>query len=126
MMKKFEFTLYGVFMGLVYILLIFGPQIRSGDKHNLNIDIPILFIKEGSVIINNYHIHHWLIFLTILMITLLFKEHYILYFIRGFSIVWIIHGLLYDDRFLFDALRDSIDYVEMNTPLGKTFNIIRK
>ncbi len=108
MMKKFEFALYGIFIGLIYILLIFGPQIKSGGKHNLNIDIPILFIKEGSVIINNYHIHHWLIFSIIFFITLFFKEHYILYFVRGFAFVWTIHGLLYDDRFLFEAFKRSI------------------
>jgi len=105
MIKKIEYTLYGIFFGLVYILLIFGVTIRPGKRHNLNITIPYLFIKNGSVIILDYHIHHWIIFLFILMISFLFKEQPLLYFIRSFSIIWIIHGLLYSDCFCLKVMK---------------------
>lgn len=108
MIKNIEYSLYGIFFGLLYILLIFGTRIKSGKKHNLNINIPFLFIKNGSIIILDYHIHHWLIFLIVLLLSFCYKEHFLLYFIRSFSLIWIIHGLLYNDCFCFKEIKQSI------------------
>ena len=106
--EYFEYLLYGILIGLLYIISIFGTHMKSGNCHNLNFTIPCLFIKEGSIIINDYHIHHWLIFLILLFITLLLKNNNIILFIQGFSIVLIIHGLHYDDCFCFNPLNKSI------------------
>lgn len=106
--EYFEYLLYGILSGLIYILSIFGCNLKAGNCHNLNCTIPFLFIKNGSIIINNYHIHHWLIFLFLLFITLFFQNNYIVLFIQGFSVVLIIHGLHYDDCFCFNELKRSI------------------
>ena len=106
--KQIEYSLYGILFGLVYILLIFGPIIKAGKPHNLNIDLPLLCIKSGMLIINNYHIHHWFLFILILLFTYFYKENEIIYFLRGFCLTWIIHGLLYEDCFDFEEFKLSI------------------
>ena len=78
----------GSALAVLYILLYFGLEI----KENTNIGYHINYL--------DIHWHHWLIALLFLVILELYNKTPV-YYIRGFFIVIIIHGLLYKDRFDF-------------------------
>lgn len=78
----------GSIIGIIYILLYFGVKIEQGTHTEYHINYL------------DIHWHHWLLALmSLLILELLTTES--IYYIRGFLIVIIVHGLLYEDRFDF-------------------------
>jgi hypothetical protein len=97
--------LIGIIIGLLHIIITFGLTISPKTKPYININL-YPFIYESRVILFNKHIHHWLIYL-ILYISTYYINHNkysleLIYLIRSYSIVMIIHGLLYNDCFDFN------------------------
>ena len=95
MATKLEKTIVGILIGLLHIYIYFGFKIIS--KSNINYHINFII-----------HWHHWLIclitFCFLLIITKIekfktFKKYK--YYLSGYLITMIIHGLLYEDRFDF-------------------------
>jgi hypothetical protein len=99
MTTKLEKFIIGIIIGLLHIYIYFGFKIIV--KSNLNYHINFLI-----------HWHHWLIFLIIfcflIIITRIEKFKKIKkykYYLSGYLIIMIIHGLLYEDRFDFKIYR---------------------
>lgn len=94
MITKLEKFIIGIFIALLHIYIFFGFKIIS--KSNINYHINFII-----------HWHHWLICLIILCFLIIivkikkkkFKKYK--YYLSGYLIAMIIHGLLYDDRFDF-------------------------
>jgi hypothetical protein len=58
-----------------------------------------LEIKSGSFYYNNFHIHHWIIGILILILVVFFKESNIKSILQGGASAILIDGLLFEDRF---------------------------
>ena len=94
----FEFFM-GIIVSLIYVNLVFNE--KCGCEPNIKFNIPGL-IKNGHIIINGFHIHHWLISSIILILTILFNKNSSIYiFIQGCCLIFLYHGLGYDDCFDF-------------------------
>ncbi len=100
---KYQYRLFGILIGLIYIINIFGYRFRCKSCPNIKINLPILGIKNSKIVLYNKHIHHWLLFSLILCLSLfiILENQLIIYFIQGISVTFIIHGLIYEDRFDF-------------------------
>tara|TARA_B000000477_G_scaffold45663_1_gene38773 strand:+ start:5851 stop:6150 length:300 start_codon:yes stop_codon:yes gene_type:complete len=99
MTKKIEKNIVGIIIGLLHIYLFFGFKIIS--KSNINYHINFII-----------HWHHWLICLIVLCFLLIItkiekfkKLKKYKYYLSGYLITMIIHGLLYEDRFDFKIYR---------------------
>ena len=96
--------LYGLIISYIFTKIFFG-KIKEGKAPNILITIPP-FIKNSKVVLFNKHIHHWLIFLIILLLLIIFRKNLSKYklfleFSIGFCFYLIIHGLQYKDAFDF-------------------------
>lgn len=90
--------LYGITLGIIYVLYFFGTNIECNSHPEYHINIL------------NIHCHHWIIGIILLLIFELLKNDYTEY-IRGLSIILIIHGLYYDDCFDFSVKSINKDKV---------------
>ena len=92
----------GVILGLIYITIAFWGK-SEGDKPNIQITIGN-FIRNGHFYLFNRHIHHWMIFMIVaITISILnLNKFFSIYldYLMGFSVVMILHGLSYFDRFV--------------------------
>ena len=88
----------GLIISIIYSYLIL-PKI-NGKEPSIKITIPNLMYKSMIIIPYNkrkaIHIHHWIIFLCIILISFFYKNSKI---IIGFSFGLLIQGLSYKDRF---------------------------
>ena len=96
--------LYGIILSYIFTRIFFG-KIKSGKSPNILINIPP-FIINSKLILFNKHIHHWLVFLIILLLLFIFRKKLSKYksfleFSMGFSFYMILHGLQYKDAFDF-------------------------
>ena len=96
------FSLYlGSLIALIYSILVLPGKTNKAPLINPTI-YPILYKGMIFISLNKdiaLHIHHWLIFLIILLYVLYKKKNN--YFIIGFSLVMIFQGLMYSDRLKF-------------------------
>ena len=102
-MKSVISTIIGILFGLIYCIIMYDNKINSNPKLVINFGS---MIRNSHIYLFNKHIHHWLIFLFILVLTFvnklqitIFKKY--IYQIRGFSIIMILHGLSYSDWYIF-------------------------
>jgi len=96
-----SYNIIGAFFGLIIIILFFGN--KPGEPHKLSFNFRSL-IKNGSIYLFNKHIHHWLISLIILLITIPIQyktNNFYISLLNGFLFIFMIHGLSYSDRFIF-------------------------
>ena len=98
-----EYYIIGVLLGIIFIQCLFCNS--SGTPPKVSFEWNDYFIN-GSLYIGSRHIHHWLIFsclylFLLIPLYLLFPKSSIILISSGFSIVMIIHGLLYDDWSVF-------------------------
>ena len=95
------YFIFGAGLSILFICYLISNN--AGEPPKFKIKCDDLFVN-GSFYIGSRHIHHWLIFLILLII---FFSYYIFYpsdlgiFIMGFSILMILHGLSYNDCFVF-------------------------
>lgn len=94
MLSTLDFTFIGLILGLVYCITMF-----HGEGESPTVPVTCGPIRNGTVVLCGYHIHHWLIFsiLAIACIPLL-QVHEVFYSFLSFSIVLVIQGLTYKDR----------------------------
>ena len=88
----------GILGAIIFIRLFICNNEGEPPKCKIDCD----FFINGSFYIGSRHIHHWLIFLILLAI--LFPCFYPSNFISllgGFSLLMILHGLSYNDCFVF-------------------------
>ena len=103
-MNKIISSFIGILLGLLYCIIIYGNK-KENSIPNLSINFGSL-IRNGHIYIFNKHIHHWLIFTIIILLSFnhrfqqIINKKYI-YVIRGFSIVMILQGLSYKDWYKF-------------------------
>lgn len=95
MKTKIKKLLVGILLALLHIYIFFGFKIIP--KSNINYHINFII-----------HWHHWLISVILLIILIIITKIKDLkklkrykYYIVGYLITMIIHGLLYNDRFNF-------------------------
>ena len=90
---------------LIINLLIFEThQCNSIPRFfDYNYDIGICNLKflNGSLHCDDYHIHHWLLGIIILIGFELFQDSIIKNSIQGSALCFILDGLLFSDRFVF-------------------------
>ncbi len=100
-----RYIILGIILGLIFVLSMFELDFVAKKKPKMKIDIPLMGIKNSTVIINGTHIHHWLIFTIILLMSLINMgiNRIVLNVLRGFSVIMILHGLMYPDRFDFEV-----------------------
>ena len=94
------YTIIGIILGYIYQKIVLPKKTKTNPKINITF-YPILY--NGMIIIpyNNkfaIHIHHWLIYLFILLLNVYLHIPDI---IGGFAFVLTIQGLSYDDCFEF-------------------------
>ena len=99
MKTKIKKLLVGILLALLHIYIFFGFKIIP--KTNINYHINFII-----------HWHHWLISFILLIILIIITKIKDLkklkrykYYIVGYLITMIIHGLLYNDRFNFKIYR---------------------
>ena len=91
----------GILAALFFIQFFICNSEGEPPKYKISCDD---FFINGSFFIGSRHIHHWLIFFILLIF---FFSYYIFYpsnlgiFIIGFSILMVLHGLSYNDCFVF-------------------------
>lgn len=100
-----RYIILGKIIGILFVLMVFGSEFVARKVPKINIDIPLIGMKESRIIIGDKHIHHWLIFIVILLLSMIDMgvDKRIIEVIRGFSITMVGHGLMYADRFDFEV-----------------------
>ena len=100
-----EYIILGIITGLIFILSVFGIKFEAKKKPKVLLNIPLIGMIDSRIIIGNKHIHHWLIFTVILLLSMIDMgvDNRIVEVIRGFSLIMVIHGLMYADRFDFEV-----------------------
>jgi hypothetical protein len=83
--------LLGLIMGVVYAIIVFPGGVGCSPR----LSVTCGPFHNGMLFINGHHIHHWMLFLLILPVSLLAQTRNI----TSFAIVMIIHGLTYEDAF---------------------------
>ena len=101
--KYLQSYLIGIVIGILHILITFGICLEAGSSASVDVNIRP-FIQNSRVIICNKHIHHWLIYLILFLLTFYinFNDH-LSRIIKSYSTILICHGLLYSDRFDFSV-----------------------
>ena len=100
---KYILLLIGIIIGILFVLIFFGIKIEPKSIPKIKINIGN-FVKNSHIYLFNKHLHHWFINLCILVLVFIIEKYYpSKYFnlIKGFNLVLIVHGLLYDDCFDF-------------------------
>ena len=103
-MKKNVYFLFGILISILYLYICFGCEIECNNEPKIKINIEPIIINS-KLYIYGKHIHHWFVGLTslcILLVLHLYIDYPLMYFLQSFSIVLILHGLLYQDCFDFD------------------------
>uniref|UniRef100_A0A6C0J3R4 Uncharacterized protein n=1 Tax=viral metagenome TaxID=1070528 RepID=A0A6C0J3R4_9ZZZZ len=96
-----RWNIIGLILGFIFVKLIFNNN--ENEQHKLSFNFKNI-IKNGSLFIMNKHIHHWLISLVILFITIPYQIKYKnkhISILNVFFILFFLHGLTYKDRFIF-------------------------
>ena len=92
----------GIILSILYTRYMYGNiEPKKYPKIKLSIN-PIL--KDGHFRFFNYHLHHWILFLLLLVFLLSIKvskefNYNLIRLLIGFSLYMIIHGLQYEDAF---------------------------
>ena len=92
----------GAAFAILYICIIFGPGHRENEPpRHCAITVeprgwPIR-VRQGSIYIHDYRIHHWLIYLVILPFAIWLR----VYALLGWVLVFVVHGLWFKDRCVF-------------------------
>ena len=88
--------LLGIIIGIWYCYYFFG---KKGELPNLQVTFtqfdPWISVDHGIISIYGKHIHHWMIF-SLLLLIFYHLEYWNLF---AFSIIMVLHGLTYSDRF---------------------------
>jgi hypothetical protein len=103
MIKELHF-LFGIIASIGWLYIFFGSDIKCDTDPKIKININPIIINS-KLYIYGKHIHHWfvgLILLCILLVLYLYIDYDFMYFLQSFSIILILHGLLYQDCFDFD------------------------
>ena len=101
----------GALLAVVYVRIIFGPGHPVGEPPRYcAITVqprgwPVR-VRQGSLYVYDYRIHHWLVYLVCLPVVLWLQAYTGL----GWSLVLIVHGLWYDDRFVFKDTQPRHQY----------------
>tara|TARA_B100000902_G_scaffold154186_1_gene150699 strand:- start:188 stop:493 length:306 start_codon:yes stop_codon:yes gene_type:complete len=100
-----RYIILGAIVGIIFVLLVFGNEFIAKKEPKIKIDIPLIGMKESRIIIGDKHIHHWLIFTVILLLSLIDMgvDKRMVEVLRGFCVTMIVHGLIYADRFDFEV-----------------------
>jgi len=68
-------------------------------NYTCHLSVCNLEIKNGSFHYKNYHLHHWIIGILILVVLTLFKESVLKSILQGIASATFVDGLLFEDRF---------------------------
>ena len=96
-----NYNMIGALISIIFINLNFGNKAGTPPALAFNY---YPYIRNGSIFINDTHIHHWLICLVILIITIplqITNKNLFLLILNGFLFVLMVQGLMYRDRFEF-------------------------
>jgi len=97
----------GLFLGLLYVICVFGSANVPGEAPRWHPSCgskgAFLRLRDGSLYIASYHVHHWIVYIIMLPIFLVTR----LYLLVGFAIVLILQGLLYPDAFLCERVQEE-------------------
>ncbi len=90
--------LLGFLLSFTLLKIILG---KEGTKPKIGNNLEIK-VRNGKC----FHLHHWIIFTSILLFLFIFKKNLELnedlyYFLLGICLGFIIQGLIYKDRFIF-------------------------
>jgi len=91
----------GALLAIILINIIFRN--KAGTPHTLNFNWDP-YIKQGSIYVNDIHIHHWLSCFTLLVFLIPFQmtsTSPLLLITNGLLFILMLQGLLYEDRFDF-------------------------
>ena len=95
-----NYNILGVLLAIIFININFGN--KAGTPPTLAFNWHP-YIRQGSLYINNYHIHHWMFsafFLSFLIPLQRSSKNKLLLIANGFLLTIMIQGLLYKDRFV--------------------------
>jgi len=94
-------NMIGALIAIIFINVNFGNKAGTPPALAFNY---YPYIRNGSLFINDTHIHHWLICFSILIFTLplqITNKSPFLRVFNGFLFTLMVQGLLYEDRFDF-------------------------
>ena len=96
-----NWNMIGALIAIIFINVNFRNQ--TGTPHTLAFNwYP--YVRNGSIFINDIHIHHWFICFTLLIFLVPFQitnKNAFLLITNGLLLILMIQGLLYGDRFDF-------------------------
>ena len=96
-----EYFVFGFCFGILYCFTFFSPfkKYPRIQYSKMLLKKPEIKLKNSSIFICNKHIHHWLLFLVLLLLSIPYKKKFNT--LKGFSLIMILQGLSYRDRFCF-------------------------
>ena len=97
--QTYEWYALGVCLAVTYCILMFPPGSSTPSiaiTHHV-CTVPDVWIRNSSLVVCGYHLHHWIMFsVAAIVMWLSSVRNYLFY---GFATVMTIHGLSYKDRF---------------------------
>ena len=97
--EKYEWYALGFCLAVVYCILMFPPgsSVPSMALTHHVCSLPDIWLRNSSLIVCGYHIHHWIMF-SVATIAMWISpvQSYLFY---GIATVMTIQGLSYSDRF---------------------------
>jgi len=92
--------LLGVCSALIYCIMMFSPKssVPTISYSKTLIEQPEILLRNSSLIVCGYHIHHWIIFSAAAVCMWFCKIKNLFYY--GFAAVMTAQGLSYSDRFV--------------------------
>ena len=120
----------GFLAGLAYVAAMFGFSNIQGERPrwhpSCGTNGAILRLIDGSLYIAGYHVHHWMVYIVILLGSIATK----LYPFAGFATVMVLHGLRYSDALICKHAQDiqnekCIDKAnDENTSAGDVLDVV--
>jgi len=94
-----NWNMIGVLVAIIFVNINFGN--KAGTPPTFAFNLPP-YIRNGSIFLGDFHLHHWLICLILLgiFVTLQVTNRALL-IMKGIWFVLLCQGLLYEDRFDF-------------------------
>lgn len=103
MLQNTYYFLLGLTLGLIFVLVCFGYEIKEKSTPKIKLNYRP-FIIDSHIMICNKHLHHWFIAaISLIFLQAFFPKNNVYYLLVGYLIILVMHGLLYKDCFDFST-----------------------
>ena len=107
MLQDTYFFLLGLILGLLFVYICFGFEIKEKSTPKIKLNFKP-FIIDSQIIVFNKHLHHWFIAaFSLIFLQVLFPKNNLYHLLVGYLIILVMHGLLYKDCFDFNICKKT-------------------